>query len=799
MNPYTLILVMVLLLGLALLARRFGISRLLRGDSPGRRRLKAIACLSGISIASYWLLFSGLFSLMSYEINFINTLLLTLASCTVGIVIYQLYRFFSGGARFFIFSPKRQELHTFVEQMPRMEGLRAEAAGLLAIVEKITGCRRACLLFPESGGFATRFRWPEGDRLPPLTLRPDSTLVTHLKGNNSYLKGEKTLLLAGQDLRELERSGIELLVPFIHHHNLCAVLGVSEKYAGRFSPVDVALLKTTAERIAGFLETTYLNEELKARDEEMAVISAATAVIASPDVAASYTEFIGHVNKLAPVEYSSLLLFEDGNLTCAASYPEADPVWPVGQSVPVSDAVLDELMKGRGLVAEQNGGGGLAMELLEQGLDSFAILPSLLRDELTGVLVIANTRGNTYQSRQIALFRRLASQIAAPVASARLHARAEEMARIDQLSGLFNRRSFDEMLNVEISRCSRYGGVFSIIIIDLDSLKAYNDNYGHLVGDRLLKQVGVNIKRSIRLVDHAFRYGGDEFAVLLPETPVNTACQVAERIREELPRASDRHLDARSMMVSASLGVASWPADGTRRNEIIAAADRALYEAKRKGGNLVQRASGGALPFHDMIAGPGNKEENKVLSTIYALWTRVDAKAHRGHSERVSVYASALAKGIGMDPEDLVKLETCALLHDIGKIVISYDILNKSTELTTSEWEVIKTHPQLGANIVSVCQLESCAAGILYHHERYDGHGYPQGLRGEDIPLEARILAIADSFAAMTSDRSYSYSLSHEVALDEIRKGAGTQFDPRLVDIFISIFGNHVREKVEKR
>ena len=191
------------------------------------------------------------------------------------------------------------------------------------------------------------------------------------------------------------------------------------------------------------------------------------------------------------------------------------------------------------------------------------------------------------------LLEQLAAQIAMPVTNARLYAKAEEKARLDELTGLLNRRSLDEMIDSEISRHSRYGGVFSLAILDLDSFKAYNDNYGHLAGDKLLRQVGRIIKSTIRTSDQAFRYGGDEFAILLPQTTIDAASQVTERVRKKIAK----RVEAGSSQITASIGLASWPADGVGQTDIIAAADVTLYRAKRSGGNQSYLRLGYSVAF----------------------------------------------------------------------------------------------------------------------------------------------------------------------------------------------------------
>ena len=373
-------------------------------------------------------------------------------------------------------------------------------------------------------------------------------------------------------------------------------------------------------------------------------------------------------------------------------------------------------------------------------------------------MIIGSRNPNVYTSRHSSILEQLASQISMPIENARLYARTERLARVDGLTGLLNRRSLDELLQSEIGRHSRYGGMFSMIILDLDSFKSLNDNYGHLAGDEVLRKIGNMIKMAIRESDQAFRYGGDEFAVLLPQTPMDAAYKVAERIRQQ----TFATLEIDSRPIGTSVGLASWPADGVGSNDIISAADKALYISKRSGGNRTNCSVINLRPAFNSISNLDKTEDSGALSTIFALAATVDTRDRltHNHSKQVHDYSIAIAEGLGMDSLEINRLGTCALLHDIGKIGISDEILSKKEKLTDEEWEIIKSHPVLGASIIShSIQLAPCIEGILHQHERYDGGGYPDGLKGEEIPLESRILIIADSFSAMTSSRVYSRAL----------------------------------------
>ena len=316
------------------------------------------------------------------------------------------------------------------------------------------------------------------------------------------------------------------------------------------------------------------------------------------------------------------------------------------------------------------------------------------------------------------------------------------------------------------------------------------DLKGHLAGDKALKKIGNAIKDSIRNFDITFRYGGDEFSVLLPNTSDEDAFQVAERIRT----ATEKLMSREQPQVTLSLGLTSWPSDGMSSDEIVSASDEALYHAKRTGQNRTVIAAH-MLPSLANNTKRQDPLEKETLNTIYALAATIEARDRYtyGHSRKVRSYAVALAEAVGMTSEKVAVISHAALLHDIGKIGILDGILNKPDVLNQEEWSLIKSHPQLSRTIVAhIPSLLPCLPGILHHHEKWDGTGYPDGLKGNEIPLEARILAIADSFDAMTSERPYRKSYDLEEAINEMKRCKGTHFDSHLVDAFLSI----VRETV---
>ncbi len=783
------------------------------------RRGSALTSLGIIGVASYWLLLVILDTVLRFELDFTAIFIGTAVAVLVAIFIYKLrgYLFATVSKAFQGQSyDYRQRLSDFANRIHNVFSLKEQGGELLALVTKAIGCKNASLLFLDGGSedFTAQLVEPKGkdNPLSSLRLRGQNPIVEYLRREQKPLTRESLTILPEfrslweQEKEEIKSNEIELFIPLISRDRLAGILVLDKRQSGRYSLEDFHLLEDVTNQVAVSMEKEYLREQLKEREEELSVINRLSVIITSSlDIQEIYDSFIKELKKVVDVSWAAICLIEEDEIYLLALSSEIGSAWQVGERIPIKGTGTKWVAVHRKATVESD----LTQESrfdtgeyhLGQGVRSIAYLPLIAKGEVIGSLIVASRQPHAYSQSHLKLLEQLASQIAMPIENSRLYAKTEQEARVDELTGLLNRRSLDTLITNEISRHSRYGGVFSIIILDLDSFKAFNDNYGHLAGDKLLRQAGSIMKDTIREADQAFRYGGDEFAILLPQTNIDAAYEVAERVRNRVAL----EVEGGYIPVTTSLGLASWPADGIGPNAIMAAADAALYHAKRSGGNQSHHISTSLPPLDDTMVGHDSNEDSEALSTIYALATTVDARDHytRSHSERAREYAIALAEALNLESREISRLETCALLHDIGKIGISDEILNKRGKLTAEEWEVIKGHPQLGATIASHArQLAPCLAGILHHHERYDGSGYPKRLKGEDIPLEARILAIADAFAAMTSDRPYSDALPDEEVLEEIKRGAGKQFDPHLVKVFLSVIKTtHIataREKVRR-
>ncbi|WP_418223386.1 diguanylate cyclase [Clostridium isatidis] len=370
----------------------------------------------------------------------------------------------------------------------------------------------------------------------------------------------------------------------------------------------------------------------------------------------------------------------------------------------------------------------------------------------------------------------------------------EKLVNLDALTGLYNHRCFQEKLKQTILLSEKINKSVSMIFFDIDYFKHYNDLNGHQKGDEVLKTIGEIVKANIRDDDFAARYGGEEFAIILPETNEEEAIKIANKIREAVEKESFYGEENQpNKVLTISAGVSVFPDRAKDEVQLLKSADDALYRAKFFNKNRVERYKSILEELEKDI----EDKDIEVVSSVKTLISVINAKDRYtyGHSERVVLYSRLMANKLNLSKKDKENLIYGAYMHDIGKINIPKEVLMKKMPLTNEEWEMLKQHPENGVEIIkTIDSLSGAMPIILHHHERYDGKGYPYGLKGEEIPFLARILCIVDSFDAMTSNRPYNKRKTYEEAIEELKRCSGAQFDPELSNAFIEV----IKENSEK-
>lgn len=360
----------------------------------------------------------------------------------------------------------------------------------------------------------------------------------------------------------------------------------------------------------------------------------------------------------------------------------------------------------------------------------------------------------------------------------------EHMATYDGLTNIYNHRSFQNLLDEELVQAQKEKYNVSLILLDIDYFKLYNDAYGHQEGDKILKELSLLLTKITEYIGYCARYGGEEFALILPKCDINKGKEIGEKVRSMV---EEHNFPGISIFpgnrLTVSVGVAEYPLNANDKEKLIKKADEALYRAKFVSKNRVESY----YSVFDELGVYLKDEEREMFNSISAFTMVINAKDRYtyGHSLRVMDMTKRLAMGLGVQNEMIQEIAFGALLHDIGKVEIPREILNKPGKLNVEEWEIFRKHTIWGAEIIDPLKsLIWTKENILYHHENFDGTGYPEGVSGDNIPIGARILRVVDSYDAMTTERSYKVAMSLEQAMEELDRYAGTYYDPVILEEF---------------
>ena len=376
-----------------------------------------------------------------------------------------------------------------------------------------------------------------------------------------------------------------------------------------------------------------------------------------------------------------------------------------------------------------------------------------------------------------------------------------DRATVDRLTGVANRQALLAALFAEVERASRYERPLCVAFVDIDHFKAVNDTYGHAAGDIVLRGVAQSIAENLRASDLVGRYGGEEFMLILTETTVDEGATLSEKLRtlvERLKFAVEGNAD---LSVTISIGIVGGVGKQLRMEHLVRDADAAMYSAKSLGRNqtyIFEEPDEDSRVPRAPISDAGRaraveigREAREAATDILTSYI-APLPHYRGQpSALIASIVVDMARRLELPEGEIDRIKVAALLHDVGKVAVPDSILDKPAALTPAEWRTVVQHPRIGQVILEhAAALRDAVPIILHHHERFGGHGYPYGLRATEIPLGARIVAIADAYDAMTHDRPYKLAMPHDEAIAELRLHAGTQFDPELVVLFCDLYAD---------
>jgi diguanylate cyclase (GGDEF)-like protein len=598
-----------------------------------------------------------------------------------------------------------------------------------------------------------------------------------------------------------------------------AVMNTDREYV--FEQRDLEVMQTAAGQVSVAVENARLFAEEQRRSRQFAFLnSISKTAISSEDGEQMLLEIVGHIQKNFRFDHIGIGIFDYVRKDIEIKAEAGLTAKALGTRIPLGVGILGRVAR--------TGESALVQTTREENLqgvlpDSRAVLciPITYGETLLGVLNVESRQEDAFSPEDVLIMNTLADLLATALHNSFVFQKLQQTAITDGLTGIKTRRFFWEALSSEWKRASRSGRPFSVVLVDLDKFKEVNDTLGHLEGDLVLARVGRLLEQKCRQSNVVARYGGDEFIILMPETGVEQALALAERLRLWL--STDPMLQEH--LITGSFGVASYPMHGSKAEEIIRVADAGMYVSKHAGGDRVsatdespdnesgtmqrQLISGYIEGFlHREHAGPehldellstlrklsndeGGDEEGSVQMLREAIEALTRAAELRelnggGHGEMVARYSELMARALGLSPEEIDDLAYVARVHDVGKIFVPERILNKSGPLTDEEFYVVKMHARVGGEIVATLPASaSLQKAIEHHHESFDGTGYPGSLQGEHIHLWGRILAIADAYVNMTTERSFAPAKSSGQALAELERLSGVRYDGMLVRILL--------------
>ncbi|MGC2514140.1 MAG: diguanylate cyclase, partial [Terriglobales bacterium] len=646
-------------------------------------------------------------------------------------------------------------------------------------------------------------------------------------GLTEYIIRTGEPLLIESDLEQaLTKLGVDLVPPG-SARSFCAVpIFLGGKPAGvmaalstvresQFQARDLQVMQTAAGQLGVAIENARLFTQEQRRARHLAFLNTISKMaISSEDAEQMMAGIVHEIQKNFRYDHIGIGIMDYATKAIEIKAEAGTTSQTLGRRIELGSGVLGKVARTGVSALVQNAGPGQLAGVLPESR-AVLCLPISYGEKLLGVLNVESRNENPFAPQDVLILNTLADLVATALHNSFVFQKLQQQSITDGLTGIKTRRFFWEALSSEWKRASRSGRPFSVVMIDLDKFKEVNDSLGHMVGDLVLTRVGRLLEQKCRQSNVVARYGGDEFVILMPETGIEQAQVLAERLRLWL--ATDPMLEEHH--ITGSFGVASFPVHGFSMEELIRVADAGMYVAKHAGGNQVSTSNAlgeGSAVQRQLVSGyiegflqrehNGPEQLEELATTLRKLCGRDDDAGHKamkeavealshaaelrapdatGHGEQCGHYAGIIARGLNLSAQQVEDVVFAGRVHDVGKLFIHDRILNKPGALTEDEFAQMKTHSQVGAEVLrSIPDIEHVAQAIESHHEAFDGSGYPLGLKGEDIPLYGRILAVVDAYANMTSGRSFTLPKTDEQALAELEMLSGTRFDGMIVRLF---------------
>jgi len=593
---------------------------------------------------------------------------------------------------------------------------------------------------------------------------------------------------------------------------------LSTERESQFQARDLEVMQTAAGQLGVAIENARLFTEEQRRARHLAFLNNISKMaISSEDAEQMMANIVREIQKNFRYDHIGIGIMDYATKDIEIKAEAGAASQTLGRRIAVGSGVLGKVARTGVSALVQNAGSGQLAGVLPESR-AVLCLPISYGETLLGVLNVESRDENAFAPQDVLILNTLADLLATALHNSFVFQKLQQQSITDGLTGIKTRRFFWEALSSEWKRASRSGRPFSVVLVDLDKFKEVNDSLGHLEGDLVLARVGRLLEQKCRQSNVVARYGGDEFIILMPETGIEQAQVLAERLRLWL--ATDPMLEEHH--ITGSFGVASFPVHGFSMEDLIRVADAGMYVAKHAGGNQVstsdalgevstvqrqlvsgyiegflQREHNGPEHLEELVAtlrklsgGEQDAYRRPIKEAVEALSRAAELREHNaaGHGEQCGHYAAVIARGLNLSSEEVEDISLAGRIHDMGKLFIPERILNKPGALTDEEFAVMKTHPRLGAEMLrAIPEIAQVAQAIESHHEAFDGSGYPRGLKGDNIPLYGRIVAVADAYVNMTTDRSFAPPKTDEQALLELGKMSGTRFDGMIVRLFVRL------------